>query len=77
MNNIKKPRLKKNLDKGYLNKIKGSELLKNVFSAINKLSDIGLSKIKESLYNDKGELDMDKLKEDLWTYGGVRLEVEK
>ena len=43
------------------NKIKGSELLKNVFSAINKLSDIGLSKIKESLYNDKGELDMDKL----------------
>lgn len=24
-----------------------------------------------------GELDMDKLKEDLWTYGGVRLEVEE
>ncbi|WP_287643500.1 hypothetical protein [Bacteroides sp.] len=24
-----------------------------------------------------GELDMDELKEDLWTYGGVRLEVEE
>ena len=41
MNNIKKPRLKKNLDKGYLNEIKGSDIICDLsFSDEKSLNDI-------------------------------------
>ena len=44
MNNIKKPRLKKNLDKGYLNEIKGSDIICDLSfideKSLNDIKDI-------------------------------------
>ena len=53
MNNIKKPRLKKNLDKGYLNEIKGSDIICDLSfideKSLNDIKDIEFNYLKISI----------------------------